>query len=350
MKVITQLVQHFWQRGVLAASEVDYLVCHGFVRARDLPGYVPPPQEPEPLDESPTWAPPADPLPATALESVEDALVRRKVHRGRRGEPKGAVLEIEDLCERLRDEFARREPHLPALVRLGRKVSMCNDWQEALAALRQVDGAGFQELLTPLLRSGVITLHDLWPALDIEPLHRLLADDEVRGRAARAYLALLVSRDVANLGKYMWILQSDEMQVANNLRVAHIHLRAALADYFVSDRRLLTRCLARGAGPVVFRAMILLYNAARTDEKTASSEYLLADYAKGDIWKQAWTAALGMDQAAVTRLLVKCYAEPTARDRLRESDCQHQLYCPKEWRIPRIEPACAISNETPIAP
>ena len=44
MKVITQLIKHFWERGALLAAEIEYLVRHGFVRVRDLPGYEPPPE------------------------------------------------------------------------------------------------------------------------------------------------------------------------------------------------------------------------------------------------------------------------------------------------------------------
>src|SRR5262249_19837423 len=136
MKVITQLVQHFWQRGGLTTTEVDYLVRHGFVRERDLPGYVPPP--PDAVVERPTWHP-IEPLPETALEGVEEALVRRKPHRARQGEAKGDVLEIEDLCERLRDDFQRRAQHLPVIVALGRRLACGNDWQGALSGLRHAD-------------------------------------------------------------------------------------------------------------------------------------------------------------------------------------------------------------------
>ena len=36
MRVIEQLVQHFWTRGALSREEALYLVKHGFIRESDL--------------------------------------------------------------------------------------------------------------------------------------------------------------------------------------------------------------------------------------------------------------------------------------------------------------------------
>ncbi|MGQ0636046.1 MAG: hypothetical protein ACT4QC_15655 [Planctomycetaceae bacterium] len=331
MKVITQLVQHFWQRGALTTAEVDYLVRHGFVRERDLPGYVPPP--PEALEDRPTFHP-VEPLPQTPLERVEETLVRRKSRRGRGGEPKRPVLEIDELCERLQADFDRRGPHLDSLTKLAKRIAPCDDWRAALAVFRQTDAGTFQKSLAAALRTGALTLRDLWPALDIEPLHRVIADDEVRGRTARAYLALLVSSDVAQLGKYAWILQSDEVQVANNLRVAHGMLLAGLAQFYLRDRRLLARSFAHGADPIAVWALVLLHNACRKALKTAPDDYGPLEEPEIDVWQRAWTAALTMDHPRVTLLLVNCYHDSAARSRLRPRQSGHHLFCPKGWHVP----------------
>ncbi len=39
MKVVAQLVKHFWNRGELSLAEAAYLVEHGFVPMRELSGY-----------------------------------------------------------------------------------------------------------------------------------------------------------------------------------------------------------------------------------------------------------------------------------------------------------------------
>ena len=38
MRVIEQLVHHFWARGALTRDQAQFLVNHGFARAADLPG------------------------------------------------------------------------------------------------------------------------------------------------------------------------------------------------------------------------------------------------------------------------------------------------------------------------
>ena len=52
MRVIEQLVQHFWARGALTREEALYLVRHGFVREADLAGLVDQPAEPVAEEES----------------------------------------------------------------------------------------------------------------------------------------------------------------------------------------------------------------------------------------------------------------------------------------------------------
>ncbi|QJW97309.1 hypothetical protein FTUN_4879 [Frigoriglobus tundricola] len=38
MRVIEQLVHHFWARGALTREQALFLVGHGFAREEDLPG------------------------------------------------------------------------------------------------------------------------------------------------------------------------------------------------------------------------------------------------------------------------------------------------------------------------
>lgn len=36
MRVLHQLIKHFWRRGALTKEQADYLVEHGFIRAHEL--------------------------------------------------------------------------------------------------------------------------------------------------------------------------------------------------------------------------------------------------------------------------------------------------------------------------
>ena len=333
MKVITQLVKHFWQRGALSPAEVEYLIRHGFIRARDLAGYVAPPEEPEaaipPLSViGPVGSP-------TQLDRIEDSLVRRSAKRGGT-KPRGKVVEIKELCERVSADLTRRQAVLAKLVRAAAGFPAA-DWRDGAQVLR-TSPARLMENLARALRSGAITLRETWQALDLEPLHRLLADEEVRGRAVRAYLALLVSDQSVGLGKYTWILQHDEMQAVSNLRVAQGHFVAGLNRLYRQHLRLLSTSLARGADPVVVWGLLLLHNAHRSRLDPRDSKFV-PDYGPvppppEELWQQAWTIALGMDRPRLTKFLVLCYQEQAAREARPAEALVRELYCPDGWKVP----------------
>lgn len=333
MKVITQLVKHFWQRGALSPTEIEYLISHGFIRARDLAGYVPPPEEPEPvIPPLSVIGPVGSP---TVLERVEESLVRRTARRGN-VQPRGHVLEIKELCERVQMELDRRQAVLAKLVAVAAGVRGGN-WRLAAQALRQ-SPARLLENLARGLRSGAITLRETWHALDMEPLHKLLGDDEARGRAARAYLALLVGDRAVGLGKYTWILQHDEMQAVSNLRVAQGHFVTGLNRLYRQHLRLLTTSLARGADPVVVWGLLLLHNAHRSRLDPRDSKFV-PDYGPisppgVDVWQQAWTIALGMDRPRLTKFLVLCYDSATDREAKATDSLVWELHCPDGWKVP----------------
>jgi hypothetical protein len=333
MKVITQLVKHFWQRGALAAAEVEYLIRHGFVRLRDLPGYTPPPE-----DESPgagdTWIEKEIELPGE-LEHVEESLVRRRGKRGT-GQAKGQTIDVKEICRRASKELARRETALTRLVRVvaGRSAA---DWRGAAQALRQ-SPAKTHEALAKALREGKLTLADAWLALDMEPFHRLLADNELRGRAANAYSALLVADQVSTLGKYSWILQHDELQALNNLRIAHAAFLAGMGRLYCHSVRVLTKSLARGCDPVVVWGLVLLHNAHRSQLNPKDSR-VVPDYGPielppNELWQQAWTAALGMDRRRITEFLVLCYQHSAGRASRSLQVLSREFYCPNGWHLP----------------
>jgi hypothetical protein len=330
MKVITQLVQHFWQRGALTAEDADYLVRCGFVRAGDLEGFKPPPE-----DVAAGFATP--PLAPRPLEAVEESLLRRGQKRGKKGAPKLAEVEPEELCARLHAEFDRRTEDLKSLVLLCRTKPFPATWEEAAAELRTLEPAKCRSVLMSRLRNGGVGLAGLWNAVDLEPFHHLLSDDEARGRTARAYFALLVARDAASLGRYGWILRYDEVQALANLRCVHERLLGALNRLYTEDRRALTRCLGQKSTAVATWSLILLYNANRVASRPATSrtEFGPVEPPDGEVWKQAWTAALEMDRSQVGQLLVQCYGNSVEASPGPPAGTTTPLYCPKGWHLPQ---------------
>jgi hypothetical protein len=337
MKVVTQLVRYFWQRGTLTQLEIESLLRHGFVRASDLPGFKPSKKTNEPITD-PALIPQQPIEYPTDLESEEELLIRR--HTVRTGEPgsKGKVLEVEDLLERLRSEYERRERDLVSLHNFGSRYGDCENWYDAAIALRQLSMDDFYNGFRENLSRGSVLLGDLWQAVDPEPLHTLIADNEIRGRATQAFTALLVADDSQDLGRYVWLLKHDEMKAVINLRVVHERLLACLCMLYQRDMRLLTAALQKNCDPIQFWALLLLYNAHR--ESTANDlpafgrEYGPVTLPALPVWQQAWNCALAMDRPHITKLLVTCYTGADDAEDVVGTPCGKNIMCPVGWHVP----------------
>ncbi|MBW3543781.1 MAG: hypothetical protein KY476_26330 [Planctomycetes bacterium] len=335
MRVITQLIRHFWERRALEPPEVDYLVRHGFIRPRDLPGYKPPRPD-EPLVFS-TDLPLVDVEPPGPLELTEESLVRRTAPR-RRFQPAKGMLSVGELVERLRAEYARRAVDLESLLALGSRFARCGDWSEAAVELRQLPLETFYEGLCAGLRTGDVLFGDLWQAVDPEPFHSLIANEEIRGRAARSFAALLIAEDMAELGRYGWILKHDEAKALVNLRVLHRRLLEVLRRLYDDDRGLLAQAMGRNCDRVQFWALVLVYNARRDRGLGETPDYgreygPLALPGRGQ-WLQAWACALRMDSRPATRLLVDCYGDEMLEGDEETHLCERPMMCPVGWHEP----------------
>jgi hypothetical protein len=336
MKVIAQLIRHFWQRGALSSEEAAYLVRHGFVRVRDLPGYQEKPgkadnaQRFEPFSLTPPAGPP------DGFDLVEEQLVRRSSRGLRSHRYRKKVLNEKDLCQRVETELLRRRPWLRQLTKLAGRIEPCDGWESAAAALRQIPPQRFSRELNAALAADAAVLPKLWQAIDIEPFHRLVRDDEIRGRAAHAYAALLVASDPSALGKYSWMLKHEAMQRVINLRVVYRRFLFGLTRLYHRDRNLLARALSGRCDPALFWALVLLHNANRTPGRSISpaSEYGPIEQPDDEIWRKAWTIALNLDRPAAAKLLVACYSDPQQRRGAAAGKSELPLYCPVGWHEP----------------
>lgn len=326
MKVITQLIRHFWQRGALSPEQAEYLLDQGFARLADLPGYQPPPEEPSPtVVERPIERP-------TPLEEIGEQLEQPSRRRGGGG-PKGVVPEEEDLRLWLNKQFARRSRAFGSLVRLAERFRPCASWHEAAIVLRQVRTDRLHRGLAAALRTQEIGLRSLWTAIDPEPFHARMEDSSLRGPTVRAFRMLLALRSAPQMGKYVWILKLHEVRAALNLLVVHRRFLGALGELFRHHRPTLNAALAHSSHPVPHWALVLLYNADRRpqgDGAALKREYGPVPLPDDGIWQQAWTGALGIDAAPVTQLLIRCYGRGQAGVR---DACTESLYCPLGWKL-----------------
>jgi len=348
MKVITQLIRHFWERGALSREQADYLLEQGFARSADLPGFVPLP-EPEPL-------PPRilQPLPPHPLELATEHLEPPPRRRGPGG-PKGFVPEADDLKVWLRKQFVRRRKAFAALVRLAERFGPAPSWQDAAIRIRQIKLDRFVKGLAGALRAQDVALPSVWQAVDPEPFYARMEDATLRGPTVRAFRMLLALHDAPRLGKYAWILRMAEVQAVCNLLQAHRRLLVGLHELQRHHAPTLSAALAHGSPPVLHWALLLLYNSGRSAGGRQVREYGPVTPPADEIWQQAWTAALLMDAPGATRFLVACHGGPrgkrllawrppkasppavSADDSSRPGHsvpCSQLLYCPQGWKMP----------------
>ena len=346
MKVVAQLVKHFWDRGVLSLPEAAYLVDHGFVNQRELANYdarmkIAQRASGRIIDPALAAQYAAEDAQAKVIERLEARLMRRRVSSKRPRSGMAHSAAASELCRTVRAALDARAGALARLVPLARPLGACGDWAEATVVLRQVSNKAFYRRVAGALREEALRLDDVWQALDPEPLHRAAANARSRGAAGRAYLALLRAESVASLGKYRWVLHEEVMQAVWNLRTVYRRLLAAMNQLYHRERRVLDRALDGATQAVPAWALLLLHNANRLElsaPQYAAAEYDVSRAPLDDTWRQAWTAALGMDRASLMHLFVLYYDEDPRREvplRPRE----HILACPVGWRLPKEEPS-----------
>lgn len=303
MKVISQLARHFWSRGVLTPEQAEYLVSQGFVRAHDLRDFH---QERRSAWDSGRMGDASgehgrETTPDDSLHAVGDVLVRKAAKaRGRGPRPARDVLTVKGLRKELWNEFQCRAGALAALAELARPFGIQGEWDEAIVVLRNASDDDFREVLRRRLRNRPGSLTDLWGAVDSEPFHGLVDGPASCGATARAFGALLRTREPGRLGKYVWILTLAEVAPVGNLLQVEQKLLTALHALYLERDRVLTE----GLPEHLFRALVLLYNA---DEALAAGEPFgptgACENPGDESWRRAATCALLMQPDALPRLL-----------------------------------------------
>jgi hypothetical protein len=334
MKVITQLVQHFWSRQALSEAQAEYLVSQGFVRAGDLPGFtysVPADKQPSSFKFKKPLAPPHP------KEHVQEELEGRgPTKKARSGKSKGQPLTEKELVKQVESVYADRAELLERFRRWATALGPAADWVAAAVRMRKAAQSQALAALVQAARKRIVSLSDLWSATDIEPLHALVDSPDLRGPVTRAF-RLLLTTDGALPPPYAALLKHDALAAAKNLATAHRRLIGTIGQLHDQHPNVLADALGHGNHPVVFWGLTLLYNARRkplTAPIRPKREYGPISLPSADVWRQAWTIALALDEPNVAGLLMACFKdhpEPTKRDpRL----CQFPFHCPLDWRAP----------------
>jgi hypothetical protein len=347
MRVLQQLITHFWQRGAITLEQAHYFVEHGFVRAVDLAGYQPRPQSEEPEDDGKLGAaawPPSLPIMPDALDDAEVELWDQPEAKRKRKKqpPKVPDLKAPELGELLEEILRSRSASFPALVELARPDYALNDPRMAAIVLRHVNEEQFPRRVLRAIRARPALLAQLWESVDDQPFHDLVEQAGMKGRAIRAFEAVLRSSLPGHWGPGAWITHLPAVQSVANLLAVRRRLLPAVAWLHEQHWAPLARCLQRPPRPRrswngLAYGLLLLHNARARLRRRPIRGFPQEKRLTAAGWREAWTVALGLDPAAVTPYLIRVFgsipdsSHPEAEDMSARDDVE--LICPNEWKI-----------------
>ena len=351
MKVLQQLIKHFWANGALTMDQAHYLVESGLIRPRELENYEPRECAPAASAEDGVGHQNGERIAMEVLlpddlDRCEAALESRSADKRKagKGKPKNPELTLEQLSEELRPELSVRAGYFPALMELAEPMAETSDFEEAAIALRQQDEEAFRELLLRATHAHPGVLRDLWCAVDASSFHDLLDDVPRGGRVTTAFRAVLNAEAPAAWGSNGWILQVPEVRTVFNLLVVRRLLMAGLAWMLDNDWSRLTKCIRAPRGQSSYTAwnagflgLVLVVDARQHRPNRKPVGYRYRRWHGPKTWGEAWATAMVLDPGSVMPLLLDLYgsqAVASHADTPSLSDREDvEILCPYEWKV-----------------
>jgi len=347
MRVLQQLITYFWERGSLTADQAHYFVEHGFVRAQDLPGYEPRVQEDEEDRDWPVWDDrpnEIDVILPDTLDLVESALAGQTEgkRKRRKGAPKVADISPKQLGKLLEDILKARHGSFAALIELARPDYSRHDERMAAVVLRNTDEQQFPRRLLKAVRARPGLLAQLWECVDDAPFHDLVAQPRMKGKAVRAFDAILRSSDAGEWGSGAWILSVPAVQAVANLMAVRRRLLPAVAWLYDTHWSALARCVQRPGRPRrswdgLGFGLVLVYNARARLRKRTPAGFSLGKRLTATGWREAWANAVALDPVAATPYLIHVFGNVSNATSPRTVDLStredFELICPNDWKV-----------------
>ncbi len=337
MRVVEQLILHFWERGLLSRTEARHLIDRGFVRKEALLAWGVPVR----AGNQPGRA--ADPWPCQHPDQ-EDVLAGRLPGKGKRGKvrPRPTGHDLVPLRALLAGHFAEREP-FAALRELGNRLRPCAGWVEAATAVGGADLPELERALVALLNARPRALGELWFWADVGPLAAWAGGPQNAGPVASALATLLRATTPTEAGRIDQLVKAEEVKALLALLAGRRRFLAVLPRlaglHFAQLGRWLVPPAGQAAGcwPALPWAMVLLYNARQTDGPPPG--YPVAwEALSRPLQVLAWATFVAMEPGRAPGLLSEDFVggggaaaatRPEAVDRLRPTG----LVCPLTWRV-----------------
>lgn len=354
MRVIEQLIQHFWSRALMSRDDVTYLIKHGFVRDTDLPGWLPPEATTEPPPDDDYFDEPPDPTAgraeelARAAEEIEDALAGRQAggkKGGRKQKPAGHNLA--PAVAALRRHYSDRTQY-PALVELAERLKpsvRVADWPHAARVVGDAPPWKVEPALVGLLNHRPRALAELWHWFNLEPLFEWAGDDANAGPVADALGRLLTGANPSEVGRIGQLMKAPEVPLLRDLLAARAAFLGVLPALYHGHFARLMHWLvpptgaALGCWPALPWAFVLVYNAKQgTPDAPAPGYEVNTPDLPFNLFKLAWATAYPMEPVAVrdllaTRLRMSPAVPFDPLDWSRNATFDRPLFCPYTWKI-----------------
>ena len=348
MRVIEQLIQHFWARELMSREDIAYLIRHGFVRDSDLPGWLPPEPEPAPHEPPPPDDRRHDEARAREAEELEDELAGRQAG-GKKGgkKQKPAGHNLAPAATALNGHYADRVAY-PALVELAERVkpsARVADWPHAARLVGAAAARDLEPALVGLLNHRPRALAELWHWFNLEPLFEWATDEENAGPVADALGRLLTAASRSEVGRIGQLMKAAEVQLLPDLLAARRAFLGVLpALYHAHFGRLFQWLVpptgaALGCWPALPWAFVLVYNAKQGTPAAPAAGYEVSTLQLPfNLFKLAWATAYPMEPVAVRDLLatrLRFAPEPSfdPLDWATQATFDRTLFCPYTWRI-----------------
>jgi hypothetical protein len=351
MRVIEQLVQHFWTRGALSREEALYLVKHGFVREADLAGLVDTQQTDE-SESSPSEHDRRDDEPHDDLEKkIRDAEEKHDKSIGGAGgkggkKKKPAGHNVAPAATLLGTHISAREAY-PALHELGNRLKPkpCPTWREAAQAVAAAKPAKLETALVGLLNGRARALGELWFWFDLEPLFLWAEDSANAGPVADAIGKLLRTDTPGRVGRLEQLKKAPEVQALTDLLAASKPFLAQLPvlydRYFdkLGHWLIPPTGVAAAVWPTLPWAFVLAYNGRKgTPDKPPPGYPVDPHQLTFDQLKRALATAYPIDADRTRELLISRLREKP--DPMPDRDhwerylvFDRPLHCPNSWKV-----------------
>jgi hypothetical protein len=345
MRVIEQLVHHFWARGALTREEALYLVQHGFAREADLPGLVGQEREIDPKTYEPTddrdpfedTSPASEDVKAREAEQLEDELVGRNAGSrksgGKKKKPTGHNLT--PLAENIAGTLATRGQY-PALCELGCRLKPCPTWRDAAKVIGSAKPEVLETALVGLLNARPRALGELWFWFDLEPLFEWADHPDNAGPVADGLSKLLRTDNAAQVNRLGQLLKAAEVQMLLDLLAARRSFLNMLPVLYHAHFPKLGQWLVPPTGvaaqtwPSLPWSFVIVYNARHGTADAPPLGYELdPDALPVRILRVALTTALAQAPVAVRELLIHGLSD---RNDTRP-EFARKPHCPFTWRV-----------------